>query len=98
MLILVGNKSDLAPDPQSNVAEQLHQDQVHQLIRKHLITAYIKTSALTGNNINTLFEQLAGILDAVYPEPAFEVVPQEHPQTLSLIQRLAPRAPWFCHT
>ena len=42
-----------------------------------MITAYVKTSALTGKNIDLLFEQLAGVLDSVYPLDAFQVVPVE---------------------
>ena len=54
------------------------QQHIDRIIREHMITAYIKTSALTGKNIELLFEQLAGVLDCVFPLDSFQVVPPDH--------------------
>lgn len=66
ILVLVGNKQDINTT-RSELADRMINDRIKQLTHDHLITFYIQTSARTKHNVDLLFEQIACLLDSVYP-------------------------------
>ncbi len=71
-------------------------DTVKDLMAKYFISAYIQTSALTGYNVDVLFQALASLLDTLFPPNQFDVVPTEPIKPVSLVNILSKPSNWTC--